>query len=106
VGLVIFPSTGGVAQIDPIGGVVTGAGKAVFVHEGFQVINTMIVCRLPIRWQDTTHPTQDMRGQMGHANPGQYQKPAVVSHQMQIGRPLMLRPTDEPVAATNMPGGR
>jgi hypothetical protein len=43
VGFVILTATGGISQIDPIGGFVTGAGKPVLVHKGLQIIDGMAI---------------------------------------------------------------
>ena len=44
----IFAATGGVAQIDPIGGPIAGSGKPFFVHKRFKIVDGMIVEFEPI----------------------------------------------------------
>ena len=38
-GLIVFPTPSGIAQINPIGGLVTGAGKQAFVNKCLKILN-------------------------------------------------------------------
>jgi hypothetical protein len=47
-GLIVFASTGGVSQINPVSGLVTGAFKQGFIDKRLKIINGMMVLLLPI----------------------------------------------------------
>ena len=103
-GLVVFTATGGIPKIDPVGGLIAGSGKAVFIHKGLQIIDGVMIERQPVFREHPGHPRQYMGSQMPYPDPGQYQKPAIVSQKMNALFSQPLRPADVPIPASDVTG--
>src|SRR6266446_9520585 len=74
----------GLAQENPIGGAVAGAGKVLPVHEGFQQPDRLPILGLPILADAPAGLAQNMTGQMRHPDPGKDEKARVVDDQPQL----------------------
>jgi hypothetical protein len=46
--LVVFTAAGCIPEINPVGGLVAGSAKPLFIHKGLQIIDGMIIDRLPV----------------------------------------------------------
>lgn len=53
----------GLAHADPIGRLITGAGKALPFHKRFQQVNGMTVLALPVRADPALDQAQNVTGQ-------------------------------------------
>ena len=73
----------GPADMDPIGGLVTGTGETTAFHERFDQNGTITIACFPIMRPLAGGQTQDFRCEVVRFNPGQNQKTSIVdgSHQ-------------------------
>ncbi len=101
-GLIVFTTTRGVPEMDPIGCFITGSLESLRVDESFHEINRMMVQAIPLIRQHPCHPSQDMRCQMLDPDPWQDKKPIIISHEVKILFSRPGRPPDKPVPATDM----
>ena len=67
---VLARATGGLAQVEPVGGAITGPLEAGGIDEGLDQSQGPGVFALPVLAQATQHQTQDMTGQLRHSDPG------------------------------------
>jgi len=67
------------AYIDPVGSLVTGTLKSLFINKALQQKDGMVISFYPIRAYTPGNFSQDMAGKMGNFHPGQDQKSPVVS---------------------------
>ncbi len=102
VGLIVFATAGGITQTDPIGGPVAGAGKTLFVHKCFKIMDGMVIDRLPVCGKYLGQLAQYVRSTEFDVYPGQYQKPGIVGQKMNALFSQLLRPADVSVAASDM----
>src|SRR6266705_2725898 len=98
--------SGGLADLDPVGRLVTGASESVLLHEGLQQIDAMAVAPLPVGIDPGGNLRKNMAGQRLDPNPRQNQKTTVVSNEGQALGALLSRPTNPPVSGSALPGGR
>jgi len=61
----------GLAHVNPIGRLVTGAPESVLLHEGFEQPNRMVVASLPIGIDPLRNLRKDMVGQVRRTDPRQ-----------------------------------
>ena len=101
--LVLDPSTCGLPHQDPIGSFETSPGKAIGIDEGLQVINRMIVQRLPVAADSAGDLGQDVAGQVSNFNPGKDQVAAVVIQKMQILTTGLGASPDEAIPRAQIP---
>src|SRR6516164_3911984 len=66
----------------PVGGSVTGCGKTLPLHKGFQQIDGVTVFGLPVATQPPAKVAQNITGQLGH--PPQHQKADIVGQETKI----------------------
>ena len=62
---------GGLAHVNPVGPLVTGAPEPVRFHEGFQQVKAMVVTALPVGIDSPGNLRQNMGGQVRHPHPRQ-----------------------------------
>jgi len=48
VGLIVFPPSGGFAQIDPVGGPITGPSETGFIYKGLDKIEGVVEDAFPV----------------------------------------------------------
>ena len=106
VSLIVFTPAGGIADVDPSGGLVAGSLEPLAIDEGFGEINRMMVYRIPMIGQHPAHLPQNMRCQVLDANPGENEESAIIHDEMKILSSHMGRPADKPVPAADMAGSR
>ena len=68
----------GLAQANPIGRAVAGAGKALALDKGFHQPEGLPVFGLPVLAQAAADLAQNVAGQVRHAHPGEEDKTGVV----------------------------
>src|SRR6266516_2770024 len=96
----------GLAQENPIGGAVAGAGKGLPVHEGFQQPERLPILGLPVLADAPADLAQDMAGQMRYPHPGENEKAGVVSDLSQQAGSLGCAPANHtPNTAGSGPPG-
>lgn len=101
-----FCSAFGLANADPVGGFVTGAGKAIFFHEGFQQVQGMVIYLQPVIRDSSRGKGQDFGGQAFYGNPREHEEPGVRGHEMEVSLLGGLVPADEGIAGFDSPGAR
>jgi len=62
---------GGLAHVNPIGGLVAGAGKPVRLDKALQPIQAMMITVLPIGLDALPNLSQNVVGQLRNLDPGQ-----------------------------------
>ena len=106
VGAVPFASAPGGAHGDPIGRLVAGSLEASGIHEGLQQRQRVMVGPLPIGGEDAGHSPEEMRGQVGNADPREDKESGILGEEMDILGSVEGFPSDEQIPADHLPGGR
>ena len=101
-----FAAALGLSDFDPVGGLIASAAETRDLTESLEQYRADGVTLLPVLGQTSLAAGQDMRGQIGNADPRQNQKASIVRHKMQVALPNFGRPADEAVARRGLPGGR
>jgi len=101
-GLIVLASSRGAAQIDPVGGAITGAAEATAVDEGLQEVDRMSVDPRPVLREPTCHAPQKVGGQMRDLHPRQNQIAKVVGNEPNVLAASLGRPADEAVPAAQV----
>jgi len=86
----------------PVGGSVTGCGKTLPLHKGFQQIDGVTVFGLPVPAQAPAQVTQNTTGQPRHAP--QHQKAGIVGQEVKILGAAGAVPPDIPIPIGTLPG--
>jgi len=94
VGPILPRSALGLAHACPIGGLVSGAPKAVALHKGFQQIKAMAILGPPVTAKPSGNPTQNVAGQTRHPRPRHDQQTRVVGDEMKVLGPRRAIPAD------------
>ena len=105
VGRVEFAAALRFANADPIGGLVTGAGKTLLLDEGLQQHGAVAIAVLPIKREQACSHAQQLRGEVLGRDPGEDEEAGVVHDQVQPTLPLGAVPADERVARCGLPCG-
>ncbi len=106
-GLIIFTATSGLAEINPIGGFVTGSLETTSrINKRLKKIQRVVIDPLPVSRKDFGNPAQQMGRQKVTTDPGQYKKSAVVGNKADIVSANSRGPADEPVSASDVTGRR
>ncbi len=100
-----FATALGLADLNPIGGLVASSGETGDFTEGLKHGGKNRVALQPIVRQAFFAACQNMGSQVGDANPWQDQKAGVVDEQMQVALAALCRPADELIARCGLPGG-
>jgi hypothetical protein len=101
-GLIVFTATGCISEINPVGGLIAGSAKAVFINKGLQIIDGVMIESAPVFGEYPSHPAQYMGSQMPDPDPGQYQKSAVIGQKMKVRFSQPLRPADVSITASDV----
>jgi hypothetical protein len=88
----------------PVGGLVTGTGKARLLDEGFDQDRPIGIAGLPVIGQALSGQSQDAGSEIFAVDPRQDQEPGVIDDQMQVALSLICGPTDELVPELYFPG--
>src|SRR6266516_185890 len=96
----------GLAQENPIGGAVAGAGKGLPVHEGFQQPERLPILGLPVLADAPADLAQDMARQMQYPHPVENEKAGVVSDLSQQAGSLGCAPANPLISRRTLPSGR
>jgi len=105
VGPILPRSALGLAHACPIGGLVSGAPKAVALHKGFQQIKAMAILGLPVTAKPSGNPTQNVAGQTRHPRPRHDQQTRVVGDELKVLGPRRAIPAEAAVARGTLPSG-
>src|SRR5262249_31918075 len=92
------------AEVDPIGGAVTGSVKSGNIDECLQQQGLNLVMGPPIAGQLLDDTRQQMTSKIRNANPGQNQKPAMVDEPIQVCAANRIIPADPVIARGHLPG--
>src|SRR5205823_13943167 len=95
--------TGGLPNVDPVGGPVTSSSKALCVHQRFQQQWAMPVSSLPSARHPPGAQRQNLAGQSLDPHPGQNQEPSVIDDPLQVALSLLVAPPDPGVAGLHLP---
>ena len=79
-----FTAALGVADVDPVGGAVAGAGKALAFYEGLQKHRGVVVAGVPVVGQLFGGKGEYLGGEVPRAHPGQNEKPGVVDDEVEV----------------------
>src|SRR5216684_257238 len=90
----------------PVGGLVTGSGKARLLDEGFEQDRPIGIVGLPVIGQSLGRQSQDAGSKIFAVDPRQDQEPCVVDDEMQIAFSLICGPANELVPGLYFPGAR
>ena len=101
-----FAAALGVAQTQPICGLVAGAGESGLLDEGLQQHRSIGVSDMPVFGQATGGQSQDPRGEVLALDPRQDEEAGVVDDEVKAALSLLGCPTDELVARLSLPGAR
>ena len=101
-----FASPLSIAETLPVGGLVAGPGEAGLLDEGLQQHRTIGVAGMPVIGQATADETQNSRGEIAAADPGQDEEARVVDDEVKVALSLLARPADELIARLGLPGTR
>src|SRR5665213_107426 len=96
----------GIAEVSPVGSLITGAGKARLLDEGFEQDGPIGVAGLPVIGQPAAHQGEDARGEVLALDPRQDEEAGIVHDEVQVALPLICRPTNELVPGFDLPGAR
>jgi hypothetical protein len=95
----------GEADLDPVGGAITGAREAGRVHQGFQQKRLDLIGGAPVSRKLASGLREEVAGQMADTNPRQNQEAAVIDDLGKVGLASGIRPADPNVAGSHFPGG-
>ena len=77
-------ASGGLTDLDPVGGLVTGAAMTGSLDKGFEEHGAVAVARQPVVGQLPVDDREDLRSQALGLDPGQDQKAGIVDHERQV----------------------
>jgi hypothetical protein len=95
----------GEADLDPVGGAITGARETGRVHQGFQQQGLNVVEGLPVLGKLMGGACQEMAGQRAEVNPGQNEEATLIDDLGKMGLASSVTPADPSVAGSHFPGG-
>src|SRR6201981_3639957 len=90
----------------PIRRAITGPAKTFRIDERLRKVDWVVIRRLPIIGKSSGHAPQKVRGQMGHADPGQNKKACIVREKADVAAACFRAPADVAVAAPQVPRRR
>ncbi len=96
VALILAGPSGGLADVKPVGRLVTGAGESVLLDKGFQQVNGMAVARCQSALMRRSTWARIWLARLRGADPRQDEKSTVVGNQRQALRALLL-PTNQSI---------
>jgi hypothetical protein len=93
------------ADLDPIGGAITGARETGRVHQGFQQKRLDLIGGPPVLRKLTGGVGEEVAGQIANTNPRQDQEATVIDNLGKVGLASGVTPADPSVAGSHFPGG-
>lgn len=100
-GAILARAAFGSAHVLPVGGSVTGCGKALPLHKRLQQIDGMTVFGLPVTTQSLAKAAQNTTGQPRHT--AQHQKAGIVGQKMKVLGAAGDVPPDIPIPIGTLP---
>ena len=104
-GTIHAASPRGDADLDPVGGALTGAGETGGVHPGLQQKRLNLIGGPPVWRKLTGGAGEEMAGQIADTNPGQNQEAAVIDDLGKVGWTSGVTAADPRVAGSHFAGG-
>ena len=101
-GLIVLAASRGLTQDKPVGSSVASSLEALRIDKCLQEKNWVPVQSIPIGADLAPHTPQDVRGQVGHLDPGQNQKAGVVREQVDVGQASLFAPANMAVATAQV----
>src|SRR5271157_442853 len=99
-------ASGGLSDMDPVGGAIAGSAKTFRIHQGLQQQGTTPVADLPVAWHSPCAQRQNLAGQSFDLHPGQNQKSSIVDDRLEAVPPLLVAPADPLIPRLHLPGRR
>ena len=96
----LFGAALGVPEKLPVGRLVTGCLKPLWIDKCFETPKRRIKMTLPVTIESPHAFGKKMRSQMGDVNPVRYQETRVVGNSLQMEFPLLVRPSNEFISIT------
>src|SRR5580658_150790 len=96
--------SGGLPDMEPVGGPIASAAKALRIYQRFQQQGTNPVASLPVVRYLAGTQRQDLAGQPFDGYPRQDQKPAIVDDPLQVAFSLRFAPSNPGVSRLHPPG--
>ena len=100
-----FSTSPGLADISPVSGTITGAGKAFLFHEGLKQDRGIAISSCPIVWQLFGDACQDAGSEIRRGDPGEDEESGVINNEMEVLLALCGCPADEAVSGGCLPCG-
>ena len=88
VGHVELAASSGLTDVDPVGGLVTGAAVALGLDEGLKEDGTIPVALLPVVRELSGQEREDFGGEALGVDPGEHEEAGVVDDEVQIASSL------------------
>ena len=98
-------ATLGLADMDPVGGPVAGALEAVALDEGFEEDGSEGEALSPVVLDAAGGQGEELGGEAFGFDPGEDEEAGVVDNEGEARLPLIVRPADEGVPGSDLPGG-
>jgi len=95
----------GDANLDPVGGAITGARETGGVHQGFQQKRLDLIAGSPVLRKLLGGLREEMAGEIADTNPRQNQEAAVIDDLGKVGLASGVTPADPSIAGSHFPGG-
>ncbi len=100
-----FSAALGLADVNPVGGAVAGAGESPAFYEGLEKHGGVVVAGVPVVGQLFGGKGEYLGGEVSRAHPGQDEKAGVVDDEVEVLGALPGGPADEVVAWGDFPCG-
>ena len=100
---VLFAAALGLADVNPVGSSVAGAGKALTFHERLQQNGGVLIAGEPIASQPFGGKGEYLGSKVSRIHPGQDEKAGVVDDEVKVLGALLGIPADEVVAWGDFP---
>ena len=89
-----FSSALGLADVDPVGGSITGSSEALVVDEGFQKDGVIGIAAVPVLGELANHLGEHFRGQIGGLDPREDEEASVIDDAVKIFLSLSRSPAE------------
>jgi hypothetical protein len=102
VGLVVLAAARSVPEQHPVGSAITRPTKASGIDEGLCKVNWVAIRAFPVVGKSRYHAAENVRGQIGTADPGQNQKTSIVGDEANVVPPRFRTPADVAIPAAEV----
>ena len=101
---VVFAPAASITEVGPVGGLVAGAGKAVFLDEGFGENDGMAVALEPVLAKTLGGKRKEPGGEVSNPCPRQDEEAGVVDEEMEALPTFLRGPADEAIPTRDLEG--